>query len=643
LKEPLPFFLTIWIFLFAGTASLLANRPLTSTTPGGKITATTYFNNNLVKTLQEPSLQTTTFAYNARNLVSSKIDPVGTTTYSYDDSTLLKTVTEGAASIQRSYDERGRLKSFTTTDGDLLQYGYDANNNLTRLTYPDGKQVSYAYNARNVLETVTDWSSRVTSYQYDRIGRLTGVTRPNGTSCAIARDAASQLLSVREAKNGKLFSYLSFNYDLAGQIKNRFYAPLVQAAWQQPSFAATYDDDNRLLTVNGSSISHDADGNMTLGPISPTPGSINLTYNSRNQLTNASGVSYTYDAEGRRRTSIDATGTTRDVIDPNGGKLLIRNHPNGSKTYYVYGLGLMYEVSQTNQTKTYHFDQVGSTIARTDDTGNVIGRAAYSAYGLTTFSEGDMATPFKYNGQAGVITEKNGLLFMRARYYSPYLMRFLNADPSGFSGGPNWYSYADGNPVSLSDPFGLCARCTSGGTSGSGSVPYPTWGEVGPWIHGGLDGLGLIPGAGEFADGVGALIYAAEGNYTDAAIGAAAMIPIAGWGATGGKALRYGDEAFEIGEGVRRAKAADILGQENIMAKIIREGQDDVYQELPISSLRSPKDFIDASNFKDAERFGETLEMTRKSPVGLGNAIEVRPGGNGLPIRDVNIKYSGGR
>jgi RHS repeat-associated protein len=127
--------------------------------------------------------------------------------------------------------------------------------------------------------------------------------------------------------------------------------------------------------------------------------------------------------------------------------------------------GLLYKANTANQTKTYHFDQVGSTIARTDDAGKVNGRMAYSAYGLTTFTEGDMATPFRHNGQAGVITEKNGLLHMRARYYSPDLMRFLNADPIGFSGGSNWYSYADGNPISMSDPFGLCAE--SGGSWGS--------------------------------------------------------------------------------------------------------------------------------------------------------------------------------
>ena len=90
-----------------------------------------------------------------------------------------------------------------------------------------------------------------------------------------------------------------------------------------------------------------------------------------------------------------------------------------------------------------------------------------------------MATPFLYNGQAGVQTDPNGLLNMRARYYSPYLMRFLNADPSGFSGGPNWFAYADGNPISKSDPFGLCAT----GGWGSGALAEP----IHKFLKGGYD------------------------------------------------------------------------------------------------------------------------------------------------------------
>jgi len=69
---------------------------------------------------------------------------------------------------------------------------------------------------------------------------------------------------------------------------------------------------------------------------------------------------------------------------------------------------------------------------------------------------------FLYNGQFGVQTDPNGLLYMRARYYNPYISRFLNPDPSGFGGGLNFYLLCNGNPINAEDPFGLW-----------------TWGQVG--------------------------------------------------------------------------------------------------------------------------------------------------------------------
>lgn len=467
-----------------------ANRLHTSATPLIHTTTTDYYDNDLVHVVTEPSTQTTTLEYDDHVRLKKKTDGAGIANYAYTDADELWTVTEGSDVITRTYDKRGKLKTFTTADGDLIQYGYDANGNLARITYPPdaahpaGKQVNYTYNARNLLETVTDWSSRVTTYRYDCLGRLTGIVRPasnGGTTAGLGYDSANQLQAIREAKGGKLFSYVGFKYDDAGRIKNRFRAPLINSNWQPPSFTATYDDDNRLASVNGQSLTQDPDGNMTYGPIRPDSGFINLAYNARNQLTSADGVSYTYDSEGRRRTLTDIKGVTRDVIDP-AGRLLIRHYTKAgvtpaitTSTYYVYGLGLLYEADQADHTKTYHFDQVGNTTARTDEAGKVIGRAEYTAYGICFWKQGDMDTPFLYNGQAGVQTDPNGLLNMRARYYSPYLMRFLNADPSGFSGGSNWFAYADGNPISLNDPFGLCAdRYACIGGYGAGG---PTWEE----------------------------------------------------------------------------------------------------------------------------------------------------------------------
>jgi RHS repeat-associated protein len=49
-----------------------------------------------------------------------------------------------------------------------------------------------------------------------------------------------------------------------------------------------------------------------------------------------------------------------------------------------------------------------------------------------------------------------GTLYRRNRVYDPATGRFTQEDPIGLAGGMNLYGYANGNPLSYSDPFGLC-------------------------------------------------------------------------------------------------------------------------------------------------------------------------------------------
>jgi RHS repeat-associated protein len=436
-----------------------ANRLVTNRTHLGRETVLTYEPRGLVRTVREPSGQTATNSYDLRGRLTNRVDALGAIASTYDAGGLLLTVNEGGQTLARTYDGPGRLETFTDGSSNQLRYGYDANVNLTRLQYPDGKVVSYAYDGRNQLTNVTDWASRKTSLSYDLNGRMTQLVRPNGTKRLITYDEGGQTTRVEERDGqNKLIALFRYRYDAAGEMTNRFMVPVPQAVTPGAQ-TATVDADNRLATFNSLTVTHDTDGNMTSGPV--TNASLNTyVWDARNRLVSVGGLGYRYDAENRRTAITNGTNVTRFVINPAPAlsQVLVRVKPDGVQTLYVHGLGLLYEVATNGTTRTYHYDYVGSTVAITDDSGQVTDRVEYAPYGSITYRAGSTDTPFLYNGRYGVMTDANGLLQMRSRYYNPYLGRFVSEDAAGFAGGLNFYAYAEGNPLNYLDPFGFGAQ-----------------------------------------------------------------------------------------------------------------------------------------------------------------------------------------
>jgi len=52
--------------------------------------------------------------------------------------------------------------------------------------------------------------------------------------------------------------------------------------------------------------------------------------------------------------------------------------------------------------------------------------------------------------------DASGLYYRRNRYYDSDKGRFTQEDPIGLAGGVNVYGFADGDPISYGDPYGLC-------------------------------------------------------------------------------------------------------------------------------------------------------------------------------------------
>ena len=322
-------------------------------------------------------------------------------------------------------------------------------------------------------------------------------------------DLNDRLTEIKESgAGGQLVFLRRMAYDNAGRMTSSYQLP-DRPSITEVSAAFTHNPDNSIATVDGNVVNIDADGNMTATPLpesstgfQPVSGA-SLGWDARNRLTSAAiagaTTTYAYDAENRRVSKTTSAGSTTYAHSPGGAlsQLLIETLPGGSKRWFVHGAsGIEYQVENDGTVFYLHGDQIGSVLAVTNSSAQTVKRWGYTPYGqaVSYTAAGDAATPSAlagapehgYVGQFGVVTDANGLLNMRARFYSPYLRRFLNEDPIGFAGGMNFYAYCGGDPIMGSDPSGLMMP-----------GPYGSWKNSDGSINWGaylIYGLAGVPG-----------------------------------------------------------------------------------------------------------------------------------------------------
>ena len=121
---------------------------------------------------------------------------------------------------------------------------------------------------------------------------------------------------------------------------------------------------------------------------------------------------------------------------------------------------------ETVATRYFHKDHLGSIAVITDESGAVLERLSYDAWGKRRHADGS-------DDPSGSITSQTnrgftgheeldsvGLVHMNGKVYDPLLARFGTADPmteSPFSTqGWNRYSYVGNSPLNFTDPSGYC-------------------------------------------------------------------------------------------------------------------------------------------------------------------------------------------
>jgi RHS repeat-associated protein len=112
----------------------------------------------------------------------------------------------------------------------------------------------------------------------------------------------------------------------------------------------------------------------------------------------------------------------------------------------------------------YLHDHLYSPVALLDDTGAVVERYEYDAYGsvqiltsnFSPLTSSQYGNPYAFTGRELDVLDGGALHHMHYRHrdYSPILARFFQPDPKGYVDSMSLYAYVINNPIILLDPYG---------------------------------------------------------------------------------------------------------------------------------------------------------------------------------------------
>ncbi|MGE8484396.1 MAG: RHS repeat domain-containing protein [Pseudomonas sp.] len=101
-------------------------------------------------------------------------------------------------------------------------------------------------------------------------------------------------------------------------------------------------------------------------------------------------------------------------------------------------------------------DHLGSSVMELDQNARIVSHEGYYPFGGTAWLIASSALEVSYKTirYSGKEMDECGLCYYGARYYAPWLWRWVSADPAGVVDGLNLYAFVGSNPLRYVDPEG---------------------------------------------------------------------------------------------------------------------------------------------------------------------------------------------
>jgi RHS repeat-associated protein len=431
--------------------------------------------------------------------------------------TLNEDGTAGAYAL--TYDANGRLLTAAYPSGLTLKYTYttlgylqkitdnatsaaywtanarDAEMHLTSAVAGSGVTTTQAFDPNTgLVQSIlagTGSSASNQAFSFDTLGRLTSRSWLNTTGGVVKENSCfdglnrltSTLITSGTACTGT--GAVTMTYDALGNITSKSDICATAGCF---AYGGSGAGPHALTSVTGvvngvtnPTFAYDANGTMTSGAgrtIAPT------MFNMAASMTSgANTVWFGYDPDHARYKMVSSglnAGTTYYLNDDASGAMEEREVVAGVTTWrdYIMADGKLIAQRQcvgpppcSSGASMLYFilDHLGSVTVVTDGSGAVLQRLSYDAWGKRRNADGTalsctggLAQP---NGVSRGFTGQEMidalcLVNLNARVYDPTLGRFMSADPVvGDATVPqelNRFSYVLNDPLSLTDPSGLC-------------------------------------------------------------------------------------------------------------------------------------------------------------------------------------------